>query len=112
MEFTILEKRAVIKVLSDVMLADGEIDPGERAYLGQIFNVLKISEQDTKEIVLMSVSESIAILGQMDDAKKEGLSIMMVEMIEADNDINNREMEIFAAVFAGAGISLSLPGEV
>jgi tellurite resistance protein len=44
MEFTNLEKSAIIRVLTDIMLADGVIDPGEKSYLIQIFGVLNTNK--------------------------------------------------------------------
>ena len=106
MEFTSLEKSAILKVLADIMLADGEIDLAEKNYLGQIFTVLELSKKETSLSTSLKVSESIAMLSRMSDAKKSALAVMMHQMMEADNDINESEMGIFLAVFAGAGIQI------
>ena len=106
MKFTTVEKSAIIKVLADIMFADGKIDLGEKAYLGQIFQTLKISTNDTSLSMSLKVSEGIAILGQMSNNKKEALVIMMTEMINADNEIQQKELEIFNVVFASIGLVL------
>jgi len=106
MEFTNLEKSAIIRVLTDIMLADGVIDPGEKSYLIQIFGVLNTNKTILDKVKTIKVSESLAILSQMSDINKTALALMMQQMIEADNDIDEKEMEIFFVVFAGAGIPL------
>ena len=106
MEFTNLEKSAIIRVLTDIMLADGVVDPGEKSYLIQIFNVLNADKTILDSAKSIRVSESLAILSQMTDAKKTALAVMMQQMIEADNDIDEKEMEIFVAVFVAAGIPI------
>ena len=106
MEFTNQEKRAILKVLADIMTADGILDVNEKAYFAAVYNALNATKNDLSEMLSMKVSESLAILKTMEQEKKLALGIMMQQMIEADNDIDEKELNIFMVVFESIGIIL------
>ncbi len=103
---TSLEKKAVTKVLLDIVNADGRLTVGEGQYFMQLKNVLNISDSDIAEAKNMSALGCLSILRGLTQEEKGLLAIMMLEMINADGDIDEVEMKVFIVVCAGADIPL------
>jgi len=106
LNLTTLEKKAVAKVLLDIVNADGKIAVGEVAYFQQLQNVLGISNSEIEEAKFMSAIGSLAILRGLSPIAKQALAVMMLEMINADGEVDNEEMKVFLVVCAGADIPL------
>lgn len=106
LNLTNLEKKAVSKVLLDIVNADGRVTVGEANYFKQLMGVLGISNSELEEAKYMSVAGSLAIIKEMLPHEKIALAIMMYEMITADGDIDDQEIKVFIAVCALADIPL------
>ena len=106
LNLTNLEKKAVAKVLLDIVNADGRITVGETRYFQQLQNLLGITNSEIEEAKYMSVLGCLAILRDMLPVEKAALAIMMLEMINADGEIDDKEMKVFIVVCAGADIPL------
>lgn len=106
LDLTNLEKKAVSKVLLDIVNADGRVTVGEARYFDQLRNVLKITNADLEEAKYMSVVGSLSIIKQMLPIEKQTLAIMMLEMIRADGDVDDEEIKVFITVCALAEIPL------
>lgn len=104
LNLTTLEKKAVSKVLLDIVNADGRVTTGEARYFQQLQNVLGISDSEIQEAKYMSVTGSLAIIKNMLDHEKKLLAIMMIEMIKADGDVDDQEFKTFIVVCAAADI--------
>lgn len=103
---TSLEKKAVTKVLLDIVNADGRITVGEGKYFLQLKNAIGISDSEIEEAKYMSVVGCLSILRGLTSDEKRLLAVMMLEMINADGDIDEEEMKVFIVVCAGADIPL------
>ena len=106
LDLTTLEKKAVAKVLLDIVNADDRVTVGEVNYFQQLQGVLGISDSEIEEAKYMSVIGSLAILKDLSPIAKQGLAIMMLEMINADGEVDDEEMKVFVVVCAGAEIPL------
>lgn len=106
LNLTSLEKKAVSKVLLDILNADGKVTVGEAAYFQQLQNVLGISDTALEEAKYMSVMGCLSIIKGMLPHEKSALALMMLEMIRADGEVDKRELEIFAVVCAATDIPL------
>lgn len=106
LELTNLEKKAVAKVLLDIVNADGRVTTGESAYFQQLQNVLGISDSNIEEAKYMNALGCLSIIKAMLPHEKQALAIMMLEMIRADGHIDDEEMKVFIVVCAAAEISL------
>jgi uncharacterized tellurite resistance protein B-like protein len=106
LNLTSLEKKAVSKVLLDIIAADGRITVGEVSYFEQLRKVLGISNSELEEAKSMSVTGCLLIIKDLTLIEKQALAIMMLEMIRADGDIDNEEMKVFIVVCAAADIPL------
>jgi len=101
-----LEKKAISKVLLDIVNADGKISGGEVLYFQQLQKALGISDEELQEAKFMSVIGCLAILKGLLLHEKEALAIMMLEMIRADGKVDDEELKVFAVVCAAADIPL------
>lgn len=99
-----LEKKAVAKVLIDMMNADGKVTVGEIEYFQQLQNVLGISNTEIEEAKYMSVAGCLSILRELLPHEKLSLLVMMLEMIRADGDLDDTEMKLIVVVCAAADI--------
>lgn len=106
LDLTKLEKKAVAKVLLDIVNADDRVTIGESAYFQQLQNVLGISDSDIEEAKYMSVTGCLSILRDLLPLEKNALAIMMLEMIRADGKVDKEELKVFAVVCAAADIQL------
>jgi len=106
MEFTNLEKRALVRIIGDIASVDGRIDFGEVLYFSHMKEDLNILDIDIDESNRMSVLQCLFIIRELNKEKKQFIAIMMLEMIEADGDIDKKEMELFYTFCAVANIPL------
>jgi uncharacterized tellurite resistance protein B-like protein len=106
MEFNLAEKLAIVKAVDEIILADGRIDKGEIAYLGQLMQVLDFDFDFVEQARKFNNRQAISVLQQMSEQKKQSLAIMLHEMANADGEIDDSEMNVLAAVFLAAGINL------
>ena len=104
MNFTILEKMAVLKAVDEVLLADGNIDVGEILYLKQILDTFGVGMEFLQEARSLSSSHGSKILKEMDGIKKMALYKIMREMADADGEMDVEELEVIFAVLEAAGI--------
>lgn len=98
-----LEKEAVIKVLGDIMFADGVIAQGEKNYLMKLFKVLNVSEDIAASAARLSVTSALNILRKMTLENKQVVIMMMSEMINSDGDVDASELDVFAVVAIAMG---------
>lgn len=106
LNLTSLEKKAVAKVLLDIVNVDNRVTVGESRYFQQLQDVLGISDLEIEEAKYMSAIGSLSILRQMNNIEKTALALMMFEMMKADGHIDDDEMKIFIVVCAGADIPM------
>ena len=96
--FTDQEKRAIAKVLLDIVNADGKVALGEGLYFKQLQNNLHISDEQIRAAKSMGVLTAINIIRNMTQAERLAVGIMMQQMVEADGDINSDELKVFNVV--------------
>lgn len=96
--FTDQEKRAIAKVLLDIVNADGKVAIGEGLYFKQLQNNLNISDDQIRAAKSMGVLTAIAVIRTMTQAKRLAVGVMMQQMIEADGDMDSHELDVFNVV--------------
>ena len=106
MNFSLLEKMAVLKAVDEVLMADGHIDVGEIAYLTQILNQFDEEMEFIQEARSLKSAHASEILKSMNSSKKIALYVMMKDMGEADGKIDLEEWEVILSVLDIAGINL------
>ena len=104
MNWTNEEKLSLMKVLGDIIAADGIVSHGEIDYLTQLSHKIGFTPEQNEEALRRDVELSLNTLNNMSDEKKVALNIMMMEMVQADGDKNDNEIIIWYAVLKRLGI--------
>ena len=105
-DFTPKEKIAVADVLLQMICADGEIDEGEKQYMYQLQEALEISNADIEKALNEDTLSSLIVIRDMTDTKKEVVTIMMHEMMCADGEIDEGEVQVLLWVARLCGLPL------
>lgn len=106
MKFNLAEKLAIVKVIDEVILADGKIDEGELAYLAQLMSILDFDMDFVNEARRFNPKQAILILRGMSEPKKHTLAIILNEMATADGELAREEIDVILSVFIAAGIKV------
>ena len=93
-QLTIIEKFAIVTVLSQIMKADGIIHPKEEEYMDKVFTDLGITISDMEDMANMDDIQAKYIINEMLDDKKQYAHSLFVSMAEADGYIHPKETEI------------------
>lgn len=98
MNFTLLEKLAILKAVDEVMMADNFVDIGEATYLTQILGNFNLEISILNDARKMKTSIATNILRDMSQEKKALLYLMMREMANADGNTDAEELEVILSV--------------
>lgn len=101
------EKYAVIKVLADIAAADGTVDMEETKLIYQTRIALGISQTEYLKIGKMPVIESLIILSDMEEEKRIQMANTMKELILADGEVHEKEMQMFQTALKFMGIGMA-----
>jgi uncharacterized tellurite resistance protein B-like protein len=93
-QLTIIEKFAIVTILSQIMKADGIIHPKEEEYMDKVFTDLGITISDMEDMANMDDIQAKYIINEMLDDKKQYAHSLFVSMAEADGYIHPKETEI------------------
>ena len=93
-QFTILEKFAIVTILSQIMNADGIIHPKEEEYIDKVYAELGIMISDMEDISNMDAIQAKSILNAMQDEKKQYVQTLFVSMANAAGHLHPLEAEI------------------
>jgi uncharacterized tellurite resistance protein B-like protein len=107
MEFTLIEKLAIVKAIDEVITADEVIAKGEIDYLIQLMNVLDFDNSFVEEARKFNSKQAVIVLNDMSENKKSALAIMMLEMARADGEVDESELQVILSIFVAAGIDIS-----
>jgi uncharacterized tellurite resistance protein B-like protein len=93
-QLTIIEKFAIVTILSQIMKADGIIHPKEEEYMDKVFVELDITISDMEDMTNMDEIQAKDVINAMQDEKKQFAHSLFVSMAEADGYIHPLETEI------------------
>ena len=93
-QFTIIEKFAIVTILSQIMKADVIIHPKEEEYMDKVFAELGIIISDMEDMANMDDIQARAVINEMLDDKKQYAQSLFVSMAEADGYLHPKETEI------------------
>ena len=97
-EFTYQEKIAMMRILMDIIHADGIIDARETFFFNQLKDVFLLEESDHEAIKIKNSMLALVQIKKMDEEKKKKFSHLMAKMIVVDEDINVNEVAIYNIV--------------
>ena len=107
MDFNLVEKLAIVKLIDKVILADKVVAKEEMAYLGQLMKLLDIDSHFVEEARKFNMKQANLILENLSEPKKHSIAIMMYEMAYADGEMDKKEMDILFSVFENVGIKIA-----
>ena len=93
-QLTIIEKFAIVTILSQIMNADGIIHPKEEKYMDKVYAELGITISDIEDMANMDDIQAKVVINEMSDDKKQYAQSLFVSMAEADGYIHPNETEI------------------
>ena len=93
-QFTIIEKFAIVTILSQIMKADGIIHPKEEEYMDKVYAELGIAISDMEDMANLDDIQATYVINEMPDEKKQYAQSLFVSMAESDGYIHPLEKEI------------------
>lgn len=97
-KFTYAQKVSMMRILMDLVLADGRIDERETAYFDRIAGLLGFDNNARKDVDKKNSLLALTEISDFDQSQKEELSKLMGQMIVVDKDINYNEIRIYNVV--------------
>ncbi|TCO94915.1 hypothetical protein EV202_10412 [Bacteroides heparinolyticus] len=96
--FNYQQKVAMMRILLDIIHADGRIDAREVFYFNQLKEIFEISEDSYKDIEEKNSLMALAQIKLFDKEQKEHFADLMAKMISIDEDIDANEVLIYDVV--------------
>ena len=100
------QKIAVMRILFDIINADGRIVARETFYFNKIASMINVSEEERQCVNEANSLLSLLQIKGFDEDQKIEMAKMMGQQIVVDNDINVNEMAIYELVCSTCGIDI------
>ena len=100
------QKIAVMRILFDIINADGRIVARETFYFNKIASMLNVSEEERQCVNEANSLLSLLQIKGFDEDQKIEMAKMMGQQIVVDKDINVNEMAIYELVCSTCGIDI------
>jgi len=100
-QFTMIEKFAIVNILSQIMNADGVIHPKEEEYMDKVYLELGITISDMEDMTNIDDIQAKSVFNEMLEEKKQFAQFLFVSMAEADGYIHPKETEIINQIWTG-----------
>ena len=111
MEFTSVEKQAVISLMIGIIEADGWIDEEEIEFAEDVLDAIECSEEDFELGQDMPLLPALVAVKNMTDEQKSVVSDVITATIVADRVITAEEAVVFDYVSELTGIDIYLDEE-
>ena len=111
MEFTSVEKQAVISLMIGIIEADGWIDEEEIEFAEDVLDAIECSEEDFELGQDMPLLPALVAVKNMTDEQKSVVSDVITATIVADRVITAEEAVVFDYVSDLTGIDIYLDEE-
>ena len=106
MEYSIIEKQAIIKLLSDMMMVDGHRDQQEEQYLTYVKSLLGLPSISIDST--MNRDKAFSVISKMNDDQKMEVAGMLQQMIMADGIQDKNEMYFWGEIVTYTGIDKAI----
>ncbi len=103
-KFSYQQKIAILRILFDIVQADGQIDAREIYYFNQIKEELGLDAEARKDINDKNSLLALLQIKAFSAEQKEYLAKLMANMIVVDEDINPNEVAIYDVVREYCGL--------
>lgn len=92
------QKISMMRILLDLVLADGRIDERETIFFDKIAGLLGLDNKARKDVDAKNSLLALTEISEYTQEQKEELSKLMGQMIVVDKDINYNEIRIYNVV--------------
>ena len=106
MSYTNIERQAIIKLLSEMMMVDGHRDQQEELYLNYVKNLLGLTAIKLEQS--MDRNRAFGIISEMNDDQKMEVAGMLQQMIMADGVQDKNEMYFWGEIVTYTGIDKAI----
>ena len=97
---TLIEKFAILNILSQIMNADGIVHPKEEEYMNKVYAELGITISDMEDMTNMDDIQAKSVINEMLEEKKQYAQSLFISMAKADGFIHPKETEIINHIWA------------
>lgn len=98
MSFTHNEKKAISRILADIIRANGKVDLGEAETLFRISSAFGINTQIQDEAMGLSSDDAFRVLQAMPRDKRGEVVKSMHQLADADGQLDQKEMDLILRV--------------
>ena len=104
-EYTYQQKIAIMRILLDIIHADGIIDARETFFFQKLKEEFQLAEEDHEAVNTKNSLLALTQIKLLDEEQKRHFAQLMAQMIIVDEDINVNEVAIYNVVsdFCGIG---------
>lgn len=96
--YTYEQKISMMRILLDIVLADGRIDERETLFFDKIAGVLGLDYSAKADVNAKNSLLALTEISEFTQDQKRNLSKLMGQMIVVDEDINYNEIRIYNVV--------------
>lgn len=97
-KFTYNQKISMMRILLDLVLADGRIDERETVFFDKIAGLLGLDNKARMDVDTKNSLLALTEISEFTQEQKMELSKLMGQMIVVDKDINYNEIRIYNVV--------------
>lgn len=97
------QKRALFKLAVDIVKADKCIHSSEVSFLGRLQAMCGVSGEELELIHYLSLQQAINSLKGLDERQRKGIVDVLESIVGVDNDVDEREKKLLAAVKLSLG---------
>ena len=104
-EYTYQQKIAIMRILLDIIHADGIIDARETFFFEKLKDEFQLAEEDHEVVKNKNSLLALTQIKLLDEEQKENFAKIMAQMIIVDEDMNVNEVAIYNVVSEFCGIN-------
>ena len=104
-EYSYQQKIAILRILLDIIHADGIIDARETFFFNQLKDQFGLADEDHENVKRKNSLLALLQIREFTEEQKMGFALYMSKMIIVDKDINVNELAIYNVVSEFCGIS-------
>ena len=111
-EYTYQQKIAIMRILLDIIHADGIIDARETFFFEKLKDEFQLAEEDHDVVKSKNSLLALTQIRLLDEVQKEHFAKLMAQMIIVDEDINVNEVAIYNVVSEFCGIDIAFKDSI
>ena len=111
-EYTYQQKIAIMRILLDIIHADGIIDARETFFFEKLKGEFELADEDHEVVNNKNSLLALTQIKLLDEEQKEHFAKLMAQMIIVDEDINVNEVSIYNVVSEFCGIGKALTDSI